>query len=138
MCQAIREMMEDSRAEGEIKGEIKTYIHLVGDGLYTLEQAADKMGMTLEEFKRKAEEFGLMWEGNDINLAFVTWNSNEYWISNDVIIALLRNVKNTIECGWGWYFSGDTCSGYKASKIHPPISNAFKLGVLLYGWGSGD
>lgn len=60
MCQAIREMMEDSRAEGEIKGEIKTYIHLVGDGLYTLEQAADKMGMTLEEFKRKAEEFGLM------------------------------------------------------------------------------
>ena len=42
---------------GEAKGVLKTLIQLVQDGDLSLNRAAEKAGMTTEEFLKKKEEY---------------------------------------------------------------------------------
>ena len=60
MCQAIQDMMAESRAEGEAKGRaegvMKTLVELFKEGILTLAQAAQKAKMSPEEFQMKAAE----------------------------------------------------------------------------------
>ena len=51
------EQMERIRNEGEAKGALKTLIQLVQDGDLSLNRAAEKAGMTTEEFLKKKEEY---------------------------------------------------------------------------------
>ena len=47
---------ERGEKRGEERGELKTLSKLVNDGILTLEQAAERAGMTVEEFKAKTEK----------------------------------------------------------------------------------
>lgn len=42
--------------KGEIRGKLKAYYSLVGEGVLTIQQAAEKMGLTTAEFSVKIEE----------------------------------------------------------------------------------
>ena len=60
MCQAIREMREESEAIGEARGReegreegLSWLADFVKSGVITLEQAAQKTGMTESEFAAK-------------------------------------------------------------------------------------
>ena len=48
-------MRSEGRDEGRGEGKIATLAELVTDGVMTIEQAAKKMGMTVEAFKAAAE-----------------------------------------------------------------------------------
>ena len=54
MCQAIKDLMEDSRIEGIEQGIEKgiyiTLVSLVKQGIITMEKAAKEAGVTVEEF----------------------------------------------------------------------------------------
>ena len=51
------EQMERIETRGEAKGVLKTLIQLVQDGDLSLNRAAEKAGMTTEEFLKKKEEY---------------------------------------------------------------------------------
>ena len=48
-------MRSEGRAEGRDEGKIVTLCELVTDGMLTIEQAAKKAGMTVEQFKAAVE-----------------------------------------------------------------------------------
>ena len=52
MCQAIREMREESKAEGRAEG-LSWLADFVESGVITLEQATKKAGLTESEFVAK-------------------------------------------------------------------------------------
>lgn len=60
MCTIVQDIEAKGETKGEIKGEIKTYLKFIDDELITLEQAAEKMDISIDEFKRMAKEFGLL------------------------------------------------------------------------------
>ena len=45
MCQAVRQMKEVSRREGEIKGQVKVYYQKLN---YSVDQIAQELGMSVE------------------------------------------------------------------------------------------
>lgn len=55
MCEALDKVenrgIQIGEKRGEKKGRIKTLYELVTDGILTLQQAADRMGMTESKFK---------------------------------------------------------------------------------------
>lgn len=51
VCEAIEEMMKDSKAEGELKGKMDTLAGLVKDGLLSVKDAAARLNMTEAEFE---------------------------------------------------------------------------------------
>lgn len=52
MCQAVRQMKEVSRREGEIKGEIKGQVKVYYQKLnYSVDQIAEELGMSVEAVK---------------------------------------------------------------------------------------
>ena len=51
VCEAIEEMMKDSKAEGELKGKMDTLADLVKDGLLSVKDAAARLNMTEAEFE---------------------------------------------------------------------------------------
>lgn len=55
VCQAVDEMIEDGRAEGELFGFIKAYTGLK-DGLLSVKEAALRMHMTEEKFVEEMEK----------------------------------------------------------------------------------
>ena len=56
VCQAVDEMIEDGRAEGELFGFIKAYTGLIKDGLLSVKEAALRMHMTEEKFVEEMEK----------------------------------------------------------------------------------
>lgn len=56
MCKAIKDLMSDSREEGREEGALITFIGLVKDNLLTIEEAAKRMNMTVEEFKQELDK----------------------------------------------------------------------------------
>lgn len=65
VCQAIRELMEDSRMEGmtegrlegrlegKFEGKLEVLVELVKEGMLKLEEAARRVNLTVEEFQEK-------------------------------------------------------------------------------------
>ena len=53
VCKAIKDLMSDSREEGREEGTLFTLIGLVNDELLTLEEAAKRVNMTVDEFQKK-------------------------------------------------------------------------------------
>ena len=68
MCKAITDLIEDGReegkTEGKIEGKIETLADLVKDGDMTVEKAASKMQITVEEFIEQAEALGFKLASN--------------------------------------------------------------------------
>lgn len=46
--------------EGKLEGKIEALLALVKDGLLTLQQAAERMGMPLEKFEKEAKNLALL------------------------------------------------------------------------------
>ena len=57
VCKAIDDMMEDSRNEGRLEGELKTLFTLVQSGLLSLSTAAAQADMTEDEFLKETKKF---------------------------------------------------------------------------------
>ena len=51
---------KEGRKEGKKEGSIETLISLVKDGILTLQQAAERMGMSLENFEKEAKRLALL------------------------------------------------------------------------------
>lgn len=78
MCKAIDDLIKDSeykgrlegkiegklegkiegKIEGKSEGEIQTYVRIINDGVYTIEQAASNTNLSVKDFIAKAESFG--------------------------------------------------------------------------------
>ena len=54
------EGIEEGKKEGKKEGKIETLLSLVKDGLLTLQQAAERMGMSLEKFEKEAKNLALL------------------------------------------------------------------------------
>ena len=54
MCEAIKEIVEDSKLEGKLE----TLIEFIQDGLITIEQAAQRLNTTVEKFKLRSKKLG--------------------------------------------------------------------------------
>ena len=61
MCKAIEDLIKDSEAKGETKGEAKgeanTIYKLRRDGLLDRKIAADRLGLSVEEYIKREERF---------------------------------------------------------------------------------
>lgn len=61
MCKAIEDMIkeracierEEGKLEGKIEGKYEILTNLVKDGILSIQEAAKRMNMTEEEFRRK-------------------------------------------------------------------------------------
>lgn len=53
VCKAIKDLMSDSREEGREEGMISMLVGLVKDNLLSIEEAAKRMNMTVEEFEKE-------------------------------------------------------------------------------------
>lgn len=51
MCQAIRELIEDGKQEGIREGQLMLIIPLIHDGILSKEEAAERMGVSLEQLE---------------------------------------------------------------------------------------
>lgn len=49
-------LKKEGYEDGREQGELKTLCSLIDDGILTIEQASDRMGMEPEEFLKKKEE----------------------------------------------------------------------------------
>ena len=65
VCKAIEDLMKDSKAEGIIEGkaegraegEANTYYKLRRDGLIDKKVAAERLGLSLEEYEKREDKF---------------------------------------------------------------------------------
>ena len=56
-----KEKYEDTlKREAKNQGSIETLISLVKDGFLTIQQAADRMGMSIKKFEEEAKNLALM------------------------------------------------------------------------------
>lgn len=53
MCQAIKELMQDSWEEGREEGRLSAIVELVRDGLLKVEEAAGRLNITPEDLAGK-------------------------------------------------------------------------------------
>ena len=56
MCQALREIMAPEIEESYNEGRIEILVDLANDNVITLEEAANKAGMTIDEFRTRIKE----------------------------------------------------------------------------------
>ena len=57
VCKAIEDLINDSKEEGRIEGEVNAIYKLRRDGILNLDVAADRLGLSLEEYNRREERF---------------------------------------------------------------------------------
>ena len=53
-------LRNEGKEEGIKEGEFKALINLIKKGFLTLQQAAEQMGMTLENFEKEAKSLALL------------------------------------------------------------------------------
>ena len=56
MCEFFDKLEAKGEARGEVKGQLKLLTSLIKDGVLTLKQAAERMGMTVAKFKAAMKE----------------------------------------------------------------------------------
>lgn len=52
--------INEGKIEGKMEGKIEALLSLVKDGLITIQQAAERMGMTIEKFEKEAKNLALL------------------------------------------------------------------------------
>ena len=57
VCKAIEDLIKDSKEEGRIEGEVNAIYKLRRDGILNLDVAADRLGLSLEEYNKREERF---------------------------------------------------------------------------------
>ena len=57
VCKAIEDLINDSKEEGRIEGEVNAIYKLRRDGILNLDVAADRLGISLEEYNKREERF---------------------------------------------------------------------------------
>ena len=57
VCKAIEDLINDSKEEGRIEGEVNAIYKLRRDGILNLDVAADRLGLSLEEYNNREERF---------------------------------------------------------------------------------
>ena len=57
ISQAIDEMMEDSKTEGIEKGKLEVLSNLLKKGTISIQDAADCMAVSVEEFKKLVNKY---------------------------------------------------------------------------------
>ena len=57
VCKAIEDLINDSKEEGRIEGEVNAIYKLRRDGILNLDVAADRLGLSLEEYNKREERF---------------------------------------------------------------------------------
>ena len=57
VCKAIEDLIKDSEAKGEVKGEANTIYKLRRDGLLDRKIAADRLGLSVEEYSKREDKF---------------------------------------------------------------------------------
>ena len=57
VCKAIEDLIKDSEAKGEVKGEANTIYKLRRDGLLDRKIAADRLGLSVEEYTKREDKF---------------------------------------------------------------------------------
>ena len=55
-----REAAEEGEKKGKKEGSIETLMSLVKDGFLTIQQAAERMGMSIEKFEKEAKNLALL------------------------------------------------------------------------------
>ena len=56
VCEAVKDMINESRLEGKAEGKIQMFKELVKDGTLSVVSAAAKMNMTAEQFKKELDK----------------------------------------------------------------------------------
>ncbi len=56
MCKAVEEMLNESEARGELRGELRMRVKQVRKGRITIEQAAEDAKMSVEQFQRVMDD----------------------------------------------------------------------------------
>ena len=56
MCDFYDKLETKGEARGEVKGQLKLLTSLIKDGVLTLKQAAERMGMSVAKFKAAMKE----------------------------------------------------------------------------------
>ena len=57
VCKAIEDLINDSKEEGRIEGEVNAIYKLRRDGILNLDVAADRLGLSLEEYNNREDRF---------------------------------------------------------------------------------
>ena len=57
VCKAIEDLINDSKEEGRIEGEVNAIYKLRRDGILNLDVAADRLCLSLEEYNKREERF---------------------------------------------------------------------------------
>ena len=57
VCKAIEDLIKDSEAKGEAKGEANAIYKLRRDGLLDRKIAADRLGLSVEEYTKREDKF---------------------------------------------------------------------------------
>ncbi len=60
MNKGVKELLDDSKKEGEKKGEFNTVYNFIKQGLVTVEQAAKSIGLTKEQLLAGFKEYNLV------------------------------------------------------------------------------
>ncbi len=60
MNKGVKELLDDSKKEGEKKGEFNTVYNFIKQGLVTVEQAANSIGLTKEQLLAGFKEYNLV------------------------------------------------------------------------------
>ena len=61
MCEVLDRIENRGIEKGKIKGQLELLTSLIKDGVLTLKQAAEKMGMTVTKFKAAMKEVATNW-----------------------------------------------------------------------------
>ena len=56
VCEAVKDMINESRLEGKAEGKIQMLKELVKDGTLSVVSAAAKVNMTAEQFKKEIDK----------------------------------------------------------------------------------
>ena len=59
MCKAIEDLIEEGKKEGKKEGKLEILLSMIEDGILSIKQAADRMNMTVANFKKAVNNLAI-------------------------------------------------------------------------------
>ena len=59
MCKAIDDLIEEGKKEGKKEGKLEILLSMIEDGILSIKQAADRMNMTVANFKKAVNNLAI-------------------------------------------------------------------------------